>query len=137
MVRIFVYGSLREGHYNYDAYLKGKSQFISYGYVKGDLYTIEGVTYPALIEGEGTVIGEIYEVNVEVAKAIDELESYVEGDPSNEYNRILCDIMDEQGKVIDVLPVYMFNMQREGKQGVLENRIESGDYTKYRNEIAG
>ena len=33
--------------------------------------------------------------------------------------------MDEQGKVIDVLPVYMFNMQREGKQGVLENRIES------------
>ena len=45
--------------------------------------------------------------------------------------------MDEQGKVIDVLPVYMFNMQREGKQGVLENRIESGDYTKYRNEIAG
>lgn len=133
--RIFVYGSLRKGHYNYDAYLKDKSEFVSYGYVKGDLYTIEGVIYPALIEGEGRVIGEIYEVSEEVANAIDELESYVEGDPSNEYNRVVCDIMDEQGNVIDVLPVYMFNLQREGKQGVLEHRIDSGDYTKYRNEV--
>lgn len=135
MVRIFVYGSLRKGHYNYDAYLKDKSTFISYGYVKGDLYTIEGVIYPALVEGEGTVIGEIYEVSEEVLKAIDELENYVENDSTNEYNRVLYDIMDEHGNVFETLPVYMFNMHREGKQGVLERRIESGDYTKYRSEL--
>lgn len=135
MVRVFVYGSLREGHYNYDKYLKDKSKFISYGYVKGDLYTIEGVIYPALIEGEGKVIGEIYEVSEEVSKAIDELESYVKDDPSNEYNKVDCDILDEEGNVLEVLPVYMFNMQKEKNQGRLEHLIESGDYTKYRNEI--
>ena len=35
MARIFVYGTLRKGMYNYDRYLKDKQSFREYGYIKG------------------------------------------------------------------------------------------------------
>ena len=39
-MKLFVYGSLRMGLYNYELYLKGKSQFLGYGYVIGELYSL-------------------------------------------------------------------------------------------------
>ena len=50
------------GLYNYELYLKGKSQFIGYGYVMGELYTLKERSYPALLPGNSSILGEIYEV---------------------------------------------------------------------------
>ena len=74
MKQIFVYGSLRKGMYNYERYLKGKSHFVGYGYVKGCLYALKDAAYPALLDGDQDVFGEIYEIDEQVASAIDELE---------------------------------------------------------------
>lgn len=64
MERIFVYGSLREGMYNYDLYLKSENTFRRYAYVKGTLFTIQSKPYPALLlEGDDMIIGEIHEVS--------------------------------------------------------------------------
>ena len=47
MARIFVYGTLRKGMYNYDRYLKDKQSFREYGYIKGKLMSLKGQKYPA------------------------------------------------------------------------------------------
>ena len=46
--KIFVYGTLRKGMYNYDLYLKDEDSFRQYGYIKGSLMTIRGKAYPAI-----------------------------------------------------------------------------------------
>ena len=50
-MKLFVYGSLRMGLYNYELYLKGKSHFLGYGYVIGELYSLKERSYPALLPG--------------------------------------------------------------------------------------
>ena len=72
MVRIFVYGTLRKGMYNYDQYLKDKQSFRKYGYIKGKLMSLKGQKYPAfLLEGDDMVLGEIHEVDDEFIKVLD------------------------------------------------------------------
>lgn len=93
-VKIFVYGTLRKGMYNYDLYLKDKNSFRSYGYVKGTLMTLKDRKYPALLlEGNDYILGEIHEVDEEFVSSLDDLECYFgENDIRNEYNKIMCDI---------------------------------------------
>ena len=62
-MKLFVYGSLRMGLYNYELYLKGKSRFLGYGYVIGELYSLKERSYPALLPGNSRILGEIYEVD--------------------------------------------------------------------------
>ena len=47
--RIFVYGTLRLGMYNYDLYLRDEDSFRSYAYIKGSLMTILTKVYPAYL----------------------------------------------------------------------------------------
>ena len=132
MSKIFVYGSLRKGMYNYEIYLRDKSKYIGEGYVKGELYTIRGVTYPALIPGDSFILGEIYEVSEDVEQAIDCLEGYVAESPQNEYNKVICNIYDENKKEIYMqLPVYMFNTEKEEHKGILETQIIENDYVEF------
>ena len=59
MARIFVYGTLRTGMYNYDQYLKDKQSFKKYGYIKGKLMSLKGQKYPAfLLEGDDMMLFE-------------------------------------------------------------------------------
>lgn len=134
MVRLFMYGSLRAGQYNYERYLKGRSRFISYGYVKGALYTLRDVRYPALLPGEDMVLGEIYEVEEACAKQIDALEGYEEGNADNEYERTLCCVYDAQGVKIAHLPVYMYHMENKENRNRLGKRILHGDFCRYMKE---
>lgn len=128
MVRLFVYGSLRQGMYNYERYLKGNSTYIGKGYVKGALYTLKGKVYPALIEGEDFIPGEIYEVEEAVAQAVDALEDYVPGNKDNEYHKVKRTIYDAQHEVLTKLDVYMFNMEKSGHKELLDKRIS--DFVK-------
>lgn len=133
MERFFVYGSLREGMYNYVRYLKGRIIKNQQGFVKGELYTIKGVVYPALLSGEHFIAGEIMQIqDTNIWKELDELESYHgEGNVENEYHKVMMDIYDEHKVLVEQLPVYMFNMDKPSHKNILNERILSGDYVAY------
>lgn len=132
--KIFVYGTLRKGMYNYDFYLKDKDSFRKYGYVRGKLMTLKGKKYPALLlEGNALVLGEIHEVDSEFIDVLDGLESYFgESNPDNEYNKVICGIYDIDGKVIDQIPVYVYNISNVENAGLLDKVIECSDFLEYK-----
>lgn len=133
MATIFVYGSLREGMYNYDRYLKDRVKSKKDAYVKGALYEIKGVTYPALVEGERMILGEIMDISDEgILSELDELEGFIEeGHVNNEYDKIMMDIYNESCEVINRLPVYMFNMRNPKHDCLLDDLIETDDYVAH------
>lgn len=130
--RIFVYGTLRKGMYNYDLYLKKHNTYVEDAYIKGTLHTIQGCKYPALIDGEHLVLGEIHEVNNDALKAVDDMEHYYGVDhPDNEYNKIMCDIFDKNGEFIEQLPTYIYNMTNSKYAKLIGEVIEVNDYVKF------
>lgn len=131
MGQIFVYGSLRRGMYNYVRFLEGKSTFIGYGYVQGELYALQGVTYPALLPGDDMISGEVYEIDHDVAKAIDELEGYDPGSDFNHYDKVWSEITMKEDHTKIQLPVYIFNMKDEKNRLMLGEKINAGDYLSY------
>ena len=130
-MKLFVYGSLRMGLYNYELYLKGKSRFLGYGYVIGELYSLKERSYPALLPGNSRILGEIYEVDEAAARAVDALEEYVPGSSENEYEKINTQILDEQGTQQDILPVYWYHVERPGNRELLDEIIQEHDFTAY------
>lgn len=133
MKRIFVYGTLRTDMYNYEKYLKDKIIQSELAYVKGSLHEIKGVIYPALIEGNEMIAGEIMEVDDdEIFHELDELEGYLgEQHIDNEYDKVICPIYDDRGNVIDHLPVYMYNIRNEKQKNRLSSRIMECDYVAF------
>lgn len=135
--KIFVYGTLRKDMYNHELYLKDKNGFIGTGFVKGKLMTLKNKSYPALLlEGNDLILGEIHEVDNSIVDQLDELESYFgENNIDNEYNKIVCDIFDEDGQVIDQIPVYVYNIYNSANVKLLDAVIISGDFVKYSQNI--
>lgn len=131
--KIFVYGTLRKGMYNYDMYLKDEDSFRGFGYVEGSLFTIIGSDYPAFLqEGHDMILGEIHEIDEKTAVLIDDLEGYRgEDDKNNEYNKVICDIYNENQEVIDQIPVYVFNMEKHSNVRLLGEFIKCCDYVRY------
>lgn len=89
--RFFVYGSLREGFFNYDIYLKGHVLTNEIATTKGELYHINHKGYPALIDGDRDIEGEVIKVDdhIKLTKVLDEMENfYGVNNSNNEYERI-------------------------------------------------
>lgn len=131
--KIFVYGSLRTGFYNYDKYLKGKVNDAILGKVKGKLYHMPHKGYPALLEGEDIVIGEVMTLKnfEEVMVPMDEMENYYGvNDSRNEYNRIVMDVELEDGK-IESCYVYYYAMNDEEVFSKNSIYINNGDWASY------
>ena len=137
MVKIFVYGTLRKGVYNYERYLKGKDTYRYNGYIKGSLKTIKEKIYPAFLpEGSNLVIGEIHEVDETAAKTLDELECYFgKNNPDNEYNKELLDVYNQDGEKIDQAYVYVFNMTNPINKTIIGDEIECHDYVEHLKNI--
>ena len=79
-IKIFTYGSLREGFFNYNSYLSGKVISTRIGKLKNaDLYHMPYKGYPAILPGTGEVIGEVMEIKdyENVMKAIDKMEGFI------------------------------------------------------------
>ena len=57
-INIFVYGSLREGFFNYDKYLSGKiSKKMNAKLNNVELYHMPYKGYPAIINGQDSILG--------------------------------------------------------------------------------
>lgn len=132
MKKMFVYGTLRVGMYNYEKYYKEHDSFRRNAYVKGLLHTIRGKVYPALTEGENMILGEIHEVPDEVQDAVDLMEGFFgEGNMENEYDKTLTEIYGADGKVVDFLPVYFYNVRSPRNRKLLGDIITCNDYVAY------
>lgn len=133
MTRIFVYGTLRKGMYNHDLYLKDRGVYCGEGYIKGSLMTITGKVYPAFLpKGQHLILGELYDVDEQTLKCLDELECYYgEGHQKNEYNKINMDIFDKDGRRNGCAYVYIFNMNNPENVDILGKDIQELDYVKY------
>lgn len=132
MKKMFVYGTLRVGMYNYDKYYKAHDTFRGNGYVKGQLHTLKGKVYPALTEGDEMILGEIHEVPDSVQDAVDLMENFFgDGKPENEYDKIISDIYDSKGNIVDHLPVYFYNLRNPKNAALLGDVIACNDYAAY------
>ncbi len=133
-MKFFVYGTLRDGMYNYDLYLKGKVKKKQRAYVKGTLYSLKGKVYPALLEGDRWIVGDLFEAedNQELLEQLDQLESfYGEGCIDNEYNRINKLVVDENYEEIGECPIYFYNIKNPKLRETLGEIIEENDYCLY------
>lgn len=136
-INLFVYGSLREGFFNYDKYLDGKVEKIKKAKLnKMKLYHMPYKGYPAITYGEDEVLGEIIVVKDEdydsTIKAIDEMEGFKgEGNPENEYHKILLEVENIETKEKENCFVYFYNKDLDK---IFESEavyIPDGDWKKY------
>ena len=137
--KVFVYGSLREGFFNYDKYLKNKVSSASLGEVKGKLFHLSHKGYPALLEGEDTIIGEIMVIKDFYANivSLDEMEGYLsfEDASNNEYIRTIMDVKNLHTNTMESCYVYKyveFNDKDFNQHAV---HISHGDWKKYMNSL--
>ena len=141
-IRLFVYGTLRRFQrekidpeaFNIQQSRKNaffrshtlleKSLCLGMAKTRGILYDVG--RYPAMVSGDGTVVGEVYDLEPEQLKTIDLLEGYEEKDPSrSHYIRIRVPVIFEDANS-DEAEVYLYNQTVHGL-----TLIESGDYCQY------
>lgn len=136
--KIFVYGSLMEGFFNYTKYLEGNVISKDKATIEGKLYDMPHKGYPAVINGTDIVHGELYSLKdfSHNLSALDKMENYFgENNPNNEYNRIIVSVTLESGKIEDA---YMYFYNLEDSEEFKENSIyiSNGDWRKHKNNLS-
>lgn len=136
-INLFVYGSLREGFFNYDLYLKGKVKSIRLAKITGfELYHMPYKGYPAVLPGNNTIIGEVVEIEDynydSTLKAMDEMEGFLgEGNPNNEYTRKLVKVKLTDDESYEECYSYFYNKDIDEKFQDEAIYIENGDWKHY------
>ena len=120
---VAVYGSLRSGMGNHQYYLSDSEY-------KGTFstepeYTLHSLQwYPGLkLNGNTSVVMEVYEVDEETLKNLNRLEGYYPGEKSTFYDRI--EINTPWGKAFTY--IYVNELSKD-------SIVESGDWVMYKNE---
>ncbi len=130
-MRIFVYGSLMTGFWNYERLLKGKVKSVTSAEMEGLLYHLPA-GFPGVTEGEGIVKGELMELDDEgILQRLDSLEGYVPGSNNNLYTRVRKKVKLKNGET-QFCWVYLYeDKDYLHEKGIL---IEDGDWRKYLQE---
>ena len=120
---VAVYGSLRKKQSNYEYYLSS----LTY---KGTFstepeYTLHSLSYyPGLkLNGNTSIVMEVYEVDEETLKTLNRLEGYNPGKASTFYDRI--EINTPWGKAFTY--IYVNELSKD-------SIVESGDWVEYKNK---
>jgi gamma-glutamylcyclotransferase (GGCT)/AIG2-like uncharacterized protein YtfP len=131
--RLFVYGSLMEGFFNYEKVFLGKVMSRTPARVRGILYHQVRKGYPAMIPGEGWVMGEFLELEdfPRLLAASDDIENYFAGAGNSEYERRVSPL--------ELLPegrpafahVYWYARNDLGSAANPAEIIPSGDWRDY------
>lgn len=136
-INLFVYGSLREGFFNYDKYLAGKvSEKKDAKLENMKLYHMEYKGYPAITHGDETIIGEIMTINEadyeSTMKAMDKMEGFVsENNPENEYHRVILDVENLHTNEKEKCFVYFYNKDKDIDFEEKAQHIPSGDWKNF------
>ena len=120
---VAVYGSLRRGMGNHQYYLSSSEY-------KGTFstepeYTLHSLSYyPGLkLDGNTSIVMEVYEVNEETLKNLNRLEGYHPGETSTFYDRI--EINTPWGKAFTY--IYVNKLSKD-------SIVESGDWCEFKNK---
>lgn len=138
-INVFVYGSLREGFFNYDKYLKGKVLSIKPAKIDNMIvYHMPYKGYPAILEGDGCVYGEIMEIKPEIydetMKAMDKMEGFIsENNPENEYDKRLLEVEHLNDGSKEKCYVYFYNKDIDDKFNTDSVFVNHGDWVKHMN----
>lgn len=132
---LFVYGSLREGFYNYEKYLKGRVLKNTPAVLHNmKLYHLPYKGYPAIISGDGDIYGEIVEVSHydNTVKAIDDMENFIsEENPNNEYHKRLLEVEHLDSGKKEMCYVYYYNTDIDKKFQTESIHIPEGNWKDY------
>ena len=117
------YGSLRRGMGNHQYYLSDSEYKGTFS--TEPKYTLHSLQwYPGLkLNGNTSVVMEVYEVDEETLKNLNRLEGYYPGEKSTFYDRI--EINTPWGKAFTY--IYVNELSKE-------SIVESGDWVAYKNE---
>ncbi|WP_207707424.1 gamma-glutamylcyclotransferase family protein [Clostridium tarantellae] len=134
--RIFVYGSLRTGFFNYNKYLKGYVLKEEPARIKGKLYHMPNKGYPALLDGEGYVYGEVFTIKndeyTKVMESMDNMENYFNiGDSNNEYNRVAVKVELMNTNTFEVCYVYKYVVKNKKEFKTQSIYIPNGNWASY------
>ena len=116
---VFVYGLLMRGHELHHYMESG--EYAGDGRVKGALVSLG--RYPGLIEGSGTVLGELYRFAdlPSALDVLDDVEEFEPTDPSRSlYLRIAMPVQTADGEV--EAWVYRYNGSTEGSQKIASGK---------------
>lgn len=121
LARFFVYGSLMTGLHNHHVLARFVLS-VQPASLDGMILLPVAPTYPGMVPGEGTVYGELVEVNPaeagEALRALDELEWYFgEGHPDNDYVRQVVWVRPDSGGLVDAW-AYVWNRGAGGLQPI-------------------
>jgi gamma-glutamylcyclotransferase (GGCT)/AIG2-like uncharacterized protein YtfP len=126
---VFVYGALMRG-FDLHHHMAG-SLFVSQATGRGRLYDIGA--YPGMIEGDGTVRGELYRFE-DIAVALEVLDEVEEYDPldaaASLYVRVLRGVRVEKDDSEPPAWLYLYNRDVKGLP-----QIRSGDWHKYSQDL--
>lgn len=121
---LFVYGSLRYG-FELHHFLKD-SRYVGFGYTEGfKMYDLG--SYPGVIKGDGVIWGEVYEIDENLLRKLDEIEDY-RGREDDLYVRSKTRVYFDQKRkyYLDNVYLYVYNQDISYR-----DEIESGDYAAY------
>lgn len=126
--KVFVYGTLMKGFWNHERYLEGRISRITPAKTQGLLYHLpEG--YPAFLEGDGIVIGEVIEpVDENLLESLDRLEGYRKWSSNNLYVRDKKKVLTKDGKE-SICWVYIYAKEEYAKK--IGTPVPNGNWRKF------
>jgi len=133
MKKLFVYGSLRKGSFNYKKILEGHIFDRAMGRTIGNLFHLENKGYPALVQGDSEVAGEIITLKSKgLLKKIDAVENYDSVDyGACEYLRKPIKVMNHDTGTIEIVDAYVYNMNNKENHKDLLKIVPSGNWLEY------
>ncbi|EJL31691.1 gamma-glutamylcyclotransferase [Brevibacillus sp. BC25] len=135
---VFVYGTLLTGFGNHRNYVKPYKHEATPATILGEIYHLPA-GYPGLLKGEQEVVGEIVtfapDMYEQALAGLDELETYYgEGDPRNEYERIIVSATIEgTAQVVNVYVYRYLDRDLVKQTGV---HIPHGNWRRYMQELS-
>lgn len=118
-LRVFVYGTLKPGEFNYNCYCAGKVLEAQKAIALGKLFSLP-VGYPAMTSGNEPVRGCLLTFeNDEILTALDSLENYDPQRPSaeNHYNRQKIETFDATSQSLGLAWAYLMTFEQVQQLG--------------------
>jgi gamma-glutamylcyclotransferase (GGCT)/AIG2-like uncharacterized protein YtfP len=114
LLRVFVYGTLKPGESNYEAYCAGQVVESQEAIAYGELFDLP-FDYPAMTTGDRPIYGYLLSFSdPAVLKDLDELEGYSPDGAleENEYIRDQIEVFSLDGQSLESAWVYLMNLQQ-------------------------
>lgn len=132
--KMFVYGTLMKGFYNYDKSLVGQELSMVPARTRGRVWHMTSRGYPAIKDGDGWVYGELVELKdfAAVIDLMDDIEGYRgPGHKENEYERIVREVEVLDTGAVEEAYVYYYVPENLGSPDNPVEELLDGNWRKY------